>query len=48
MGLTSWCGAKVRKQDVGIAKNYLGEDELLALNKLAKQLWDCKRGKRRS
>lgn len=48
MGLTSWCGAKVRKQDVGIAKNYLGEDELLALNKLAKQLWDGKRGKRRS
>jgi len=37
MGLTSWRGAKVRKQDVGIAKNYLNEDELLALNNLAEQ-----------
>ena len=31
MGLTSWRGAKVRKQDVGIAKNYLAEDELRAV-----------------
>ncbi len=37
MGLTSWRGAKVRKQDVGIAKNYLSEDELRALNNLAEQ-----------
>ena len=37
MGLTSWRGVKVRKQDVGIAKNYLDEDELLALNNLAEQ-----------
>ena len=37
MGLTSWRGVKVRKQDVGIAKNYLNEDELLALNNLAEQ-----------
>ena len=37
MGLTSWRGAKVRKQDVGIAKNYLTEDELRALNNLAEQ-----------
>ncbi len=37
MGLTSWRGAKVRKQDVGIAKNYLVEDELRALNNLAEQ-----------
>jgi hypothetical protein len=37
MGLTSWRGAKVRKQDVGIAKNYLAEDELRALNNLAEQ-----------
>ena len=29
MGLTSWRGAKVRKQDVTIAKNYLSEKELL-------------------
>ena len=37
MGLTTWRGAKVRKQDVGIAKNYLAEDELRALNNLAEQ-----------
>ena len=37
MGLTSWRGTKVRKQDVGIAKNYLAEDELRALNNLAEQ-----------
>ena len=37
MGLTSWRGAKVRKQDVGIAKNYLSEKELLALNNLVEQ-----------
>jgi len=34
MGLTSWRGAKVRKQDVTIAKNYLIKEELLALNNL--------------
>jgi hypothetical protein len=37
MGLTSWRGAKVRKQDVTIAKNYLTEQELLALNNLVEQ-----------
>jgi hypothetical protein len=37
MGLTSWRGAKVRKQDVSIAKNYLREEELLALNSLVEQ-----------
>lgn len=37
MGLTSWRGEKPRKQDVGIAKNYLDEDELLALNNLVEQ-----------
>ncbi len=37
MGLTSWRGAKVRKHDVSIAKNYLGEEELLALNNLVEQ-----------
>jgi len=37
MGLTSWRGAKVRKQDVAIAKNYLAEKELLALNNLVEQ-----------
>jgi hypothetical protein len=37
MGLTNWRGAKVRKQDVSIAKNYLAEDELAALNNLVEQ-----------
>jgi len=37
MGLTNWRGAKVRKQDVVVAKNYLNEDELLALNNLVEQ-----------
>ncbi|MBW2680840.1 MAG: virulence RhuM family protein [Deltaproteobacteria bacterium] len=37
MGLTSWRGAKVRKQDVTIAKNYLIKEELLALNNLVEQ-----------
>ena len=34
MSLTTWRGAKLRKQDVGIAKNYLSEEELLTLNNL--------------
>jgi hypothetical protein len=37
MGLTNWRGAKVRKQDVTIAKNYLEEKELRALNNLVEQ-----------
>jgi hypothetical protein len=37
MGLTNWRGAKVRKQDVTIAKNYLNEAELAALNNLVEQ-----------
>jgi len=37
MGLTNWRGAKVRKQDVAIAKNYLDETELSALNNLVEQ-----------
>ena len=37
MGLNSWRGTKVRKQDVAIAKNYLAEDELHALNNLTEQ-----------
>lgn len=37
MGLTNWRGAKVRKQDVAIAKNYLTEEELAALNNLVEQ-----------
>lgn len=37
MGLTNWRGVKVRKQDVGIAKNYLNEEELSSLNNLVEQ-----------
>jgi hypothetical protein len=37
MGLTSYRGAKPRKQDVSIAKNYLAENELAALNNLVEQ-----------
>ena len=37
MGLTSWAGEKIRKTDVGIAKNYLNKDELSQLNLLVEQ-----------
>lgn len=37
MGLTAWRGAKVRKEDVVIAKNYLSEPEWAALNNLVEQ-----------
>lgn len=34
MGLITWKGSKVRKQDIVIAKNYLTADELDVLNRL--------------
>jgi len=34
MGLTTWKGAKVRKGDVTVAKNYLNEDEIRQLNRI--------------
>jgi len=34
MGLTSWKGSRVRKEDIFIAKNYLDEDEIDTLNRL--------------
>lgn len=37
MGLTAWRGENIRKTDVSIAKNYLKEDELSALNNLVEQ-----------
>ncbi len=37
MGLTTWRGDKIRKQDVSIAKNYLLIEELEALNNLVEQ-----------
>lgn len=37
MGLTTWRGTQIRKTDVSIAKNYLNEEELSALNNLVEQ-----------
>lgn len=34
MGLTTWSGSRVRRQDVTIAKNYLNADEVEALNRI--------------
>jgi hypothetical protein len=34
MGLTAWKGAKVRKGDVTVAKNYLNETEIKQLNRI--------------
>lgn len=34
MGLTSWSAARPRRQDATVAKNYLGADELEALNRI--------------
>ncbi len=40
MGLTSFKGAKVRKGDVDIAKNYLSEDEISGLNRIVTMYLD--------
>ncbi|HEX9971010.1 MAG TPA: virulence RhuM family protein [bacterium] len=40
MGLTSWRGDKVRKHDVAIAKNYLNEEEIEALNRIVTMYLD--------
>ncbi len=37
MGLTAWKGSVVRKGDVGVAKNYLTEQELSDLNLIVNQ-----------
>ena len=37
MELATWEGARIRKADVSVAKNYLNEEELRALNNLAEQ-----------
>jgi len=37
MGMTNWRGANLRKDEVVIAKNYLNEPELSALNNLVEQ-----------
>lgn len=40
MGLTSWKGAKVRRADVTVAKNYLSDDELRQLNRIVTMYLD--------
>ena len=40
MGLTTWKGAKVRKPDVTIAKNYLREGEIAELNSIVTMYLD--------
>lgn len=40
MGLTSWKGAKVRKPDVAVAKNYLTAEELDGLNRIVTMYLD--------
>jgi hypothetical protein len=40
MGLTSWRGSIVRKQDVAIAKNYLNADEIKDLNEIVTMYLD--------
>lgn len=40
MGLTSWKGDKVRKQDVTVAKNYLSDKELQSLNRIVTMYLD--------
>jgi hypothetical protein len=40
MGLTSWQGAKVRKTDVTIAKNYLNAAEIAELNRIVTMYLD--------
>ena len=37
MGLTSWRGERIRKQDVTVAKNYLTPEELIMLNLIVDQ-----------
>ncbi|ABA88342.1 hypothetical protein Pcar_1093 [Syntrophotalea carbinolica DSM 2380] len=40
MGLTSWKGAKVRKPDVAVAKNYMTAEELNGLNRIVTMYLD--------
>lgn len=40
MGLTTWKGARVRKGDVRVAKNYLGEAEIKELNLIVTMFLD--------
>jgi hypothetical protein len=40
MGLTSWTGERVQKDDVTIAKNYLSKEEIDSLNKIVSMYLD--------
>lgn len=40
MGLTSWKGDKVRKQDITVSKNYLTDKELKSLNRIVTMYLD--------
>jgi len=40
MGLTSFTGQSLRKSEIGVAKNYMTEDELFALNRLVSAFFD--------
>ena len=40
MGLTTWKGARVRKADVTVAKNYLREEEIQELNRIVTMYLD--------
>jgi len=40
IALTSWSGSRVRKHDVIVAKNYLGEEEVDTLNRLVSFSWN--------
>ena len=40
MGLTTWAGTRPQKADAGIAKNYLDQDELAALNLIVSMYLD--------
>ena len=40
MGLTTWKGVKVRKQDVTVSKNYLNKEELDILNRIVTMYLD--------
>ncbi len=47
MGLTSWAGARPRKADVAVAKNYLDAAELDVLNRIVTAyLWNSRNCRR--
>ena len=43
MGLTLWSGAKIRKSDISVAKNYLNAEELDGLNRIVMAYLDLPR-----